>query len=431
MRISRIFMLYMNCIGCFLSRIMNPQETEQIIARDELWVPTAERVNISTTNVRLETTVKQKEETFQVVIDVIKNSTCIKAFTISADVPEILMQQFWYTITKIKGSESYEFLLADSLIKYSIESRGKGHNGKKSLQITTEANLLIGLHLQRELEKSNQSSAESMKKVSVRPNILTKTTVTHDSRLQYYTSEGFYVVHKCLLIDGGGLFFVLERKRLEILFLLTEVSVVLQYWGGVVRRVRVVIGQAGRHFYTMVMFTVVDLWCEGSGSITGRFENAVRGYMGWSRGWSGGFYGWVRGVLAGRADLVCGRLRQVYLERLFTVTEMFMWGGDSVNEHGVCGDGVLVKSRYQNRLLVAISPLAKFDVIICNDWLWHKYTTEPLIRIVREDCPNILFRMRDLEVQREPGKRDLGSLHVVNAYDEKKLDDILSCLRLS
>ncbi|GKF53899.1 hypothetical protein Tco_0160809, partial [Tanacetum coccineum] len=35
------------------------------------------------------------------------------AFTISADVPEILMQQFWYTITKIKGSESYEFLLAD------------------------------------------------------------------------------------------------------------------------------------------------------------------------------------------------------------------------------------------------------------------------------------------------------------------------------
>ncbi|GKA52129.1 hypothetical protein Tco_0745325 [Tanacetum coccineum] len=70
---------------------MNPQETEQVIARDELWVPTAERVNISTTNVRLETT----------------------AFTISADVPEILMQQFWYTITKIKGSESYEFLLAD------------------------------------------------------------------------------------------------------------------------------------------------------------------------------------------------------------------------------------------------------------------------------------------------------------------------------
>ncbi|GJS13429.1 hypothetical protein Tco_0407901 [Tanacetum coccineum] len=100
---------------------MNPQETEQVIARDELWVPTAERVNISTTNVRLETTVKQKEKTFQVVIDVIKNSTCINAFTISADVPKILMQQFWYTITKIKGSESYEFLLADKRCVIDVE----------------------------------------------------------------------------------------------------------------------------------------------------------------------------------------------------------------------------------------------------------------------------------------------------------------------
>nr|GEV27187.1 hypothetical protein [Tanacetum cinerariifolium] len=80
---------------------MNPQETEQVVGRDEGWVPAAERVKISPMNVRLETTVKPKEETFQVVIDVIKNSTCFKAFIISADVPEILMQQFWHTITKI------------------------------------------------------------------------------------------------------------------------------------------------------------------------------------------------------------------------------------------------------------------------------------------------------------------------------------------
>ncbi|GJV65306.1 retrovirus-related pol polyprotein from transposon TNT 1-94 [Tanacetum coccineum] len=43
----------------------------------------------------------KKEETFQVIIDVIKNSTCYKAFTISAEVPEIFMHQFWYTIKKI------------------------------------------------------------------------------------------------------------------------------------------------------------------------------------------------------------------------------------------------------------------------------------------------------------------------------------------
>ncbi|GJU00710.1 hypothetical protein Tco_1111048 [Tanacetum coccineum] len=92
---------------------MNPQETQQVAARDEKWVPSAERVKISSTNIRLETTVPQKEETFQVVIDIIKNSTCFKAFTISADVPEIFMQQFWYTIKKVQDTDSYEFLLAN------------------------------------------------------------------------------------------------------------------------------------------------------------------------------------------------------------------------------------------------------------------------------------------------------------------------------
>ncbi|GJW56250.1 hypothetical protein Tco_0102981 [Tanacetum coccineum] len=69
----------------------------------------SERVKISSTNVRLETTVPQKEETFQVVIDLIKISKCFKAFTISADVLEIVMQQFWYTIKKVQGIDSYEF----------------------------------------------------------------------------------------------------------------------------------------------------------------------------------------------------------------------------------------------------------------------------------------------------------------------------------
>ncbi|GKA95353.1 hypothetical protein Tco_0817391 [Tanacetum coccineum] len=58
---------------------MNPQETLQAIARDEKWVPSAERIKISSTNIRLKTTMPQKEETFQ----------------------------------KVKDTESYEFLLAN------------------------------------------------------------------------------------------------------------------------------------------------------------------------------------------------------------------------------------------------------------------------------------------------------------------------------
>ncbi|GJV39398.1 hypothetical protein Tco_1417838 [Tanacetum coccineum] len=55
----------------------------------------------------------RREETFQVVIDLVKNSSCFKAFTISADVLEIFMQQFWYSIKKVQGTVSYEFLLAN------------------------------------------------------------------------------------------------------------------------------------------------------------------------------------------------------------------------------------------------------------------------------------------------------------------------------
>ncbi|GKB16755.1 hypothetical protein Tco_0850678 [Tanacetum coccineum] len=99
---------------------MNPQEIQQVAARDEKWVPSAERVKINFTNIKLETTVPHKEETFQVVIDIIKNFTCFKDFTISADFPEIFMQQFWYTIKKVQDTDSYEFLLANK--KYTINA---------------------------------------------------------------------------------------------------------------------------------------------------------------------------------------------------------------------------------------------------------------------------------------------------------------------
>nr|GEX96956.1 hypothetical protein [Tanacetum cinerariifolium] len=45
---------------------------------------------------------------------------CFKAFTISTDVPEIFMQQFWYTIKKVQGTNSYEFFLANK--KYVVNA---------------------------------------------------------------------------------------------------------------------------------------------------------------------------------------------------------------------------------------------------------------------------------------------------------------------
>ncbi|GJR96393.1 hypothetical protein Tco_0268567 [Tanacetum coccineum] len=123
----------MHTIADTTRKIINPQEIQQVTARDEKWVPSTEWVKISPTNVRLETTVPQKEETFQVVIDVIKNSTCFKAFTISADVLEIFMQQFWYTIKKIldicprvEGEEFPEVQDDDATLTFLINLGYKG-----------------------------------------------------------------------------------------------------------------------------------------------------------------------------------------------------------------------------------------------------------------------------------------------------------------
>nr|GEW08606.1 hypothetical protein [Tanacetum cinerariifolium] len=99
--------------GMIRSLMYLTSKKQQVAARDDKWVPFSKRVKISSTNIRLETTVPQKEETYPVVIDLIKNSTHFKAFTISADVPEIFMQQFWYSIKKVQGTDSYEFLLAN------------------------------------------------------------------------------------------------------------------------------------------------------------------------------------------------------------------------------------------------------------------------------------------------------------------------------
>ncbi|GJZ86417.1 hypothetical protein Tco_0658027 [Tanacetum coccineum] len=90
------------------ARIMNQEQIQQA-ARDEALVPSANRIKISFTNMRIDPTLTQKEETYQVILNIIKNSTCYNAFLVTTDVPEIYMQQFWFTIKKIKNTIFYKF----------------------------------------------------------------------------------------------------------------------------------------------------------------------------------------------------------------------------------------------------------------------------------------------------------------------------------
>ncbi|GJT08788.1 hypothetical protein Tco_0843250 [Tanacetum coccineum] len=91
---------------------MNQEQIQQA-ARDEALVPSADRIKINYTNMRIDPTMTQKEETYKVILDIIKNSACYNAFLVIADVLKIYMQQFWNIVKKVKKSSFYEFDLDD------------------------------------------------------------------------------------------------------------------------------------------------------------------------------------------------------------------------------------------------------------------------------------------------------------------------------
>nr|GEY80270.1 hypothetical protein [Tanacetum cinerariifolium] len=72
---------------------------EQQVALDEALVPSAQRLRIGRSNFRLPSNIQSKESTLQVVYDVLRQSPFFKAFLVTADVPEIYMQEFWATAT--------------------------------------------------------------------------------------------------------------------------------------------------------------------------------------------------------------------------------------------------------------------------------------------------------------------------------------------
>ncbi|GJY73272.1 hypothetical protein Tco_0477703 [Tanacetum coccineum] len=98
---------------------MNQEEIQQA-AREEAWVPKADRAKISSTNMRIDPTMTQKEETYQVVLDIIKNTSFYKAFLATAAVLEIYMQQ-------VQGKEFIVPPSEDEVLTFLI---GLGYKGE-------------------------------------------------------------------------------------------------------------------------------------------------------------------------------------------------------------------------------------------------------------------------------------------------------------
>nr|GEW87484.1 hypothetical protein [Tanacetum cinerariifolium]GEY33044.1 hypothetical protein [Tanacetum cinerariifolium] len=92
---------------------MHRQQAQQV-AHDVKLVLTEDRVKIGKGNLRMNPTLTQKEETYQVILDIIKNTPCYNTFLVSADVPEIdmyprvLNQEF---IVPPSNDSLFDFLL--------------------------------------------------------------------------------------------------------------------------------------------------------------------------------------------------------------------------------------------------------------------------------------------------------------------------------
>ncbi|GJY81455.1 hypothetical protein Tco_0494206 [Tanacetum coccineum] len=76
------------------------EHENQQVAQDEALVPIDDQVKIGSCNMRIDPLKKQKEPTYQLSLDIIKQYSCYNAFLKTTDVPQIYMQQFWYTIAK-------------------------------------------------------------------------------------------------------------------------------------------------------------------------------------------------------------------------------------------------------------------------------------------------------------------------------------------
>ncbi|GJX11270.1 retrovirus-related pol polyprotein from transposon TNT 1-94 [Tanacetum coccineum] len=132
---------------CFTSEILKQLADEidetidttraKQIALDDALVAPANRLKIGKSNLRLSSDLKSKEATLQVVCDVLKLTPFYKAFQISADVPEIYMQEEMLQICpKLPNQQLEELPFEEAILTFL---RDLGHSGE--IKMITDVNV--------------------------------------------------------------------------------------------------------------------------------------------------------------------------------------------------------------------------------------------------------------------------------------------------
>ncbi|GJR45092.1 hypothetical protein Tco_1313195 [Tanacetum coccineum] len=82
-----------------------PTRSDDQILPFTAWVPTRKSNHV------LDLQKRQKNPIFQIAVDILQNTNFFRAFTASALVPAIYIQQFWNTLTYVEKTETYRFQL--------------------------------------------------------------------------------------------------------------------------------------------------------------------------------------------------------------------------------------------------------------------------------------------------------------------------------
>ncbi|GKB16574.1 hypothetical protein Tco_0850497 [Tanacetum coccineum] len=76
---------------------------------DDQILPFAAWVPIGKSKYAMDLQKNQKNPIFQIAVDILQNTNFFRAFTASASVPAIYIQQFWNTLNYVEKARTYRF----------------------------------------------------------------------------------------------------------------------------------------------------------------------------------------------------------------------------------------------------------------------------------------------------------------------------------
>ncbi|GKE47286.1 hypothetical protein Tco_1478544, partial [Tanacetum coccineum] len=126
-------------------------------ALDDDLVSPANRLKIGKCNLRLSSNLNSKEPTLQVVLDALKLASFYKAFKITADVPEIYMQEFWVIASRHHSSLCQKFKdppLEEEILSF-IRELGHTVSGKNTALESlclSRAQILWGMYYNKNVD---------------------------------------------------------------------------------------------------------------------------------------------------------------------------------------------------------------------------------------------------------------------------------------